>query len=61
MAPEKRNALLAAMEAIYDQEHAVKITLTERDLVAADLNRAGPTVCLRPRERPRATFSCYRR
>jgi hypothetical protein len=40
MAPEKRNALLEAVEAIYDRDHAVKIELTEQDLAAAELMAA---------------------
>jgi hypothetical protein len=40
MAPEKRNALLEAVEAIYDRDHAVKIKLTEQDLAAAELMAA---------------------
>jgi hypothetical protein len=34
MAPEKREALLEAVSAIYDRDHAVKIKLTEQDLAA---------------------------
>jgi len=36
-APEKRDELLQAMRAIYDRDHAVKITLTEQDLAAIEL------------------------
>jgi hypothetical protein len=36
-APGKRDALLAAIEAIYDRDHAVKITLTEEDLALVEL------------------------
>jgi hypothetical protein len=40
MAPERRDALLEAMNAIYDRDHAMKITLTEQDLAAADMMAA---------------------
>lgn len=36
-APEKRDALLDAVEAIYDQDHAIKVRLTERDLAIVDM------------------------
>ncbi len=39
-APEKRDELLEAMRAIYDRDHAVKITLTEQDLAVAELMAA---------------------
>jgi hypothetical protein len=32
MRPENRSALLAAVERIYEEEHTVKVTLTEQDL-----------------------------
>jgi hypothetical protein len=40
MAPEKRDALLDAVRAIYDRDHTVTITLTEQDLAAADMMAA---------------------
>ena len=38
--PEKREALLEAIRAIYDRDHAVIIGLTEQDLAEADLMAA---------------------
>ncbi len=35
--PEKRDALLEAIEAIYDRDHGVRITLSEEDLASAVL------------------------
>jgi hypothetical protein len=37
MAPEKRNALLEAVTAIYDCDHTITITLTEQDRAAIEL------------------------
>jgi hypothetical protein len=37
MAPEKRNALLEAVTAIYDRDHTITITLTEQDRAAIEL------------------------
>jgi hypothetical protein len=37
MAPEKRDALLEAVKAIYDRDHAVIVTLTEKDLAKVEL------------------------
>jgi hypothetical protein len=40
MVSENREALLEAVNVIYDQDHSVKITLTEQDLVAAEMMAA---------------------
>jgi hypothetical protein len=40
MAPEQRNALLEAVSAIYDRDHAEIVTLTEQELAAAELMAA---------------------
>ena len=40
IAPEKREALLEAVNAIYDRGHTVTITLTEQDLAVADMMAA---------------------
>jgi hypothetical protein len=37
MKPENRSVLLAAVEGIYDKEHAVKVTLTEQDRAQATM------------------------
>jgi hypothetical protein len=37
MAPEKRNALLEVVTAIYDRDHTITITLTEQDRAAIEL------------------------
>ena len=39
-APEKRDALLGAIRAIYDWDHALIVRLTEQDLAAAHLMAA---------------------
>jgi hypothetical protein len=39
-APEKRTALLEAVRAIYDRDHAEIVTLTEQELAAAELMAA---------------------
>jgi hypothetical protein len=40
MVSENREALLEAVNVIYDRDHSVKITLTEQDLVAAEMMAA---------------------
>ena len=37
MAPNNRQRLLEAVEAVYDRDHAITVTLTEKDLAAVEL------------------------
>ncbi len=40
LTPEKRDVLLEAVRAVYDRDHALTITLTERELAEADMMAA---------------------